>query len=73
MQQRLGLEVIQCDYTFFKTQAENDQLSPVLIGIMVSTGYAYAGAALGKGAANDRALVKDMVNVVAIQQNNWLS
>eukprot|EP00972_Heterocapsa_arctica_P105724 15574949-Heterocapsa_arctica.AAC.1 len=29
---------------------------------MVSTGYAYGGAALGKGAVNDRALVKDMAN-----------
>eukprot|EP00972_Heterocapsa_arctica_P025539 3759760-Heterocapsa_arctica.AAC.1 len=57
-----GIEVIQCDYTLFKTGEEDDKLCPILIGIMVSTGYAYGGAALGKGAANDRALVKDMAN-----------
>eukprot|EP00972_Heterocapsa_arctica_P074616 11012104-Heterocapsa_arctica.AAC.1 len=62
MKQREGIEVTQCDYTFFKTSEEDDQLCPILIGIMVSTGYAYGGAALGKGAVNDRALVKDMAN-----------
>eukprot|EP00972_Heterocapsa_arctica_P023529 3466749-Heterocapsa_arctica.AAC.1 len=62
MKQREGLEVIQCGYTFFKTNEEDDQLCPILIGIMASTGYAYGGAGLGKGAVNNRVLAKDMVN-----------
>eukprot|EP00972_Heterocapsa_arctica_P071621 10580515-Heterocapsa_arctica.AAC.1 len=41
MKQREGLEVIQCDYAFFKTNEEDDQLCPILTGIMVSTAYAY--------------------------------
>eukprot|EP00972_Heterocapsa_arctica_P081905 12071325-Heterocapsa_arctica.AAC.1 len=55
-----GPEVVHCDYTFFRTGDEEDRLTPILVAVVASSGYAYGGAALGKCAIADKALVSDM-------------
>ena len=47
---------MQFDYTFTKS---SDQLAPILVGIMCSTGYVYAAVASAKGVFRDQMLVKD--------------
>ena len=42
-------ELVQFDYTFANSSEETDQLAPILVGIMCSTGYAYAAVAKAKG------------------------
>jgi hypothetical protein len=51
---------VQFDYTFAKSSEETDRLVPILVGIMCSTGYAYAAVAKAKGVFRDQMLVKDI-------------
>ena len=39
---RPGIPVLQVDYSFFRSEQEGDRLQPILIGIVVKHGYAYA-------------------------------
>ena len=55
-----GPELVQFEYTFTKSSEETDQLAPILVGIMCSTGYAYAAVANAKGVFGDQMLVKDI-------------
>ena len=49
------------DYSFFRSEQEEDRLQPILIGILVKNGYGYAATALAKGAIGDRALIADLL------------
>ena len=60
--QKPGPEVVQLDYTFMKSEEPNDRLTPVLVGVIPRTGYAYGGVAMAKGAKGDQELVADFMN-----------